>query len=349
MRLPDELRSNAEAYRSWINSFLKIGTEIVYLSQDDVKSIPVTPQEIRTLVEKALIAYSAKQVDMPPKIALHPIKDTFFHAMPAYVPGEFAAGIKWGSCYPENLKTYGYPQAQGLIIYNDQLSGMPLAVMDCKYVTEIRTAAVTYTAAKYLADNKTERAGMIGCGVEGRQHVKNLETVLPNLKKVYVYDIVEKAADALVANLQPSVRAEIVRASGYEELVKNSEVIISATVAAEGYKPVIKDEWIDGGKTILLCEGHTLYEDAVYKRADKYVVDSREQVEQFVQYGFYPFGHPEIYAETGEIAAGNATGRESPDELIVGNNFGMAVEDMFVVRALFDRALEKNIGVRLPL
>ncbi|MDR2049892.1 MAG: ornithine cyclodeaminase family protein, partial [Treponema sp.] len=337
MRLPGELRPAAEEYRAWIKKFLDIGKEIVYLSQDDVKRIPVTPPEIRSLVEKALVAYSAKQVDMPPKIALHPIKDTFFHAMPAYVPGEFAAGLKWGSCYPENMKTYGYPQAQGLIIYNDHLSGMPLAVMDCKYVTEIRTAAVTYTAALYLAPKETETAGMIGCGVEGRQHVKNLETVLPNLKKIYVYDIVEKAADALIADLQPSVKAAIVKASGYEELVKNSGVIISATVAAEGYNPVIKDQWIDGGKTILLCEGHTLYEDAVYKRADKYVVDSREQVEQFVQYGFYPFGHPEIYAETGEIAAGHAKGRESPDELIVGNNFGMAVEDMFVVRALFDR------------
>jgi ornithine cyclodeaminase/alanine dehydrogenase len=349
MRLPDELRQAAEKYRAWIQSFLKIGKEIVYLSQEDVKSIPVTPQEIRSLVEKALIAYSAKKVDMPPKIALHPIKDTFFHAMPAYVPEQFSAGLKWGSCYPENMKNYGYPQAQGLIIYNDHLSGMPLAVMDCKYVTEIRTAAVTYTAIKYLAPKETETAGMIGCGVEGRQHIKNLETVLPNLKKIYVYDIVEKAADALTAGIQPSVKAAIVKASGYEELVKNSEVIISATVAAEGYNPVIKNEWIGAGKTILLCEGHTLYEDAVYKRADKYIVDSREQVEQFVQYGFYPFGHPEIYAETGEIAGGNAAGRESSAELIVGNNFGMAVEDMFVVRALFDRALEKNIGTRLPL
>ncbi|MDR1506630.1 MAG: ornithine cyclodeaminase family protein [Treponema sp.] len=349
MRLPDDLRPAAEKYRAWITGFLAIGKEILYLSQDDVKSIPVTPHEIRSLAEKALVAYSAKQVDMPPKIALHPIRDTFFHAMPAYVPGEFAAGLKWGSCYPGNMKTFGYPQAQGLIIYNDHLSGMPLAVMDCKYVTEIRTAAVTYTAARYLAPKETETAGMIGCGVEGRQHVKNLETVLPNLKRIYIYDIVEKAADALLADLQPAVKASIVKASGYEELVKNSSVIISATVAAEGYSPVIRDEWIGGGKTILLCEGHTLYEDAVYKRADKYVVDSREQVEQFVQYGFYPFGHPEIYAETGEIAAGKAAGRESPGELIVGNNFGMAVEDMFVVRALFDRALEKNIGARLPL
>jgi ornithine cyclodeaminase/alanine dehydrogenase len=286
---------------------------------------------------------------MPSKIALHPLPDTFFHAMPAYVPELFAAGIKWGSCFPQNRRQFDFPQAQGLIIFNDQLSGMPLAVMDCKYITEIRTAAVTYTAIKYLAPRDTVTFGMIGCGVEGRQHIKNITSVLPNLRTIYVYDIFEDAADSLIADLQPGIGAKILKAASYEELVKNSPVIASATIAKEGYDPVIKDAWIDPGKTILLCEGHTLYEDAVFKRADKYIVDSREQVEQFVLYGYYPLGHPEIYAETGEVAAGTARGRENPDELIVGNNFGMAVEDMFVVRAVFDYAVEHQVGARLPL
>ncbi|MDR1445017.1 MAG: ornithine cyclodeaminase family protein [Treponema sp.] len=349
MKLPTELFQAAAEYRDWISSFLRIGEELVYLSQDDVKGIPLPPERVRDLVEQSLIAYSAKKTDMPSKIALHPLQDTFFHAMPAYVPELFAAGIKWGSCFPENRRQFGYPQAQGLIIFNDQLSGMPLAVMDCKYITEIRTAAVTYTAIKYLAPRDAVSFGMIGCGVEGRQHTKNSMTVLPNLSTIYVYDVFEDAADSLIADLQPGIGAKIVKAASYEELVKNSQVIASATIAKEGYDPVIKETWIEPGKTILLCEGHTLYEDAVFKRADKYIVDSREQVEQFVLYGYYPFGHPEIYAETGEVAAGTARGREHAGELIVGNNFGMAVEDMFVVRAVFDYALEHGIGARLPL
>ncbi|MDR2072995.1 MAG: ornithine cyclodeaminase family protein [Spirochaetaceae bacterium] len=349
MKLPEELLDAAEAYRNEVQKKLVVGHELLYLSQDDVKRIPVTPAEILDRTEKALIAYSAKKVDMPSKIALHPITDTFFHAMPAYVPEEFAVGIKWGSCYPGNREKYGFPQAQGLIIYSDHLSGLPLAVLDCKYVTEIRTAAVTYTAIKYLAPEHTETFGMIGCGVEGRQHVKNIETVLPGLKTIYVYDIYEKAAEKLIEDYQKTLRARIVKASSYEDLVKNSAVIASATVAAESYHPIIEDRWISGGKTILLCEGHTLYQDSIFKRADKYIVDSREQVEQFAAYGFYPFGHPPIHAETGEVAAGKAPGREHPGELIIANNFGMAVEDMFVLRLLFDRALEHAIGVRLPL
>ncbi|MDR3171349.1 MAG: ornithine cyclodeaminase family protein [Treponema sp.] len=349
MRLPDALKEAAEAYRRWILECLPIGKELLYLSQDHVKQVPLTPAEVLDLTEKALIAYSAQKVDMPSKIALHPLADTFFHAMPAYVPEQFVAGIKWGSCYPRNREQFGVPQAQGLILLSDHLSGLPLAVMDCKYITELRTAAVTYTAIKYLAPKNVETFGMIGCGVEGRQHVRNILSVLPGLKTIYVYDIFEKAADALIADLQPCIGAQIVKAASYEALVKNTQVIASATIASEGYNPVIKDEWIEKGKTILLCEGHTLYEDPVFKRADKYIVDSREQVEQFVQYGFYPFGHPVIHAETGEVAAGKVRGRENTEELIIANNFGMAVDDMFVVRAIFDRALEHRIGVRLPL
>ncbi|MDR1107926.1 MAG: ornithine cyclodeaminase family protein [Spirochaetaceae bacterium] len=349
MKLAKDLYQVAQEYRDWIGGHLRIGEELVYLSQDEVKRIPLSAERIRDLVEKSLIAYSAKKVDMPSKIALHPLPDTFFHAMPAYVPELFAAGIKWGSCFPQNRQQFGFPQAQGLIIFSDPLSGMPLAVMDCKYITEIRTAAVTYTAIKYLAPRDAVSFGMIGCGVEGRQHVKNITTVLPNLRTIYVYDIFEEAADSLIADLQGGIGAKIVKAASYEELVVNSPVIASATVAKEGYDPVIRDAWIGPGKTILLCEGHTLYEDAVFKRADKYIVDSREQVEQFVSYGYYPLGHPEIYAETGEVAAGTARGRETPGELIVGNNFGMAVEDMFVVRAVFDIAVEHRVGVRLPL
>jgi ornithine cyclodeaminase/alanine dehydrogenase len=166
-----------------------------------------------------------------------------------------------------------------------------------------------------------------------------------------VYDIYEKAADSLIADLGDGEHAgaNIIKAASCEELVKNAPVFVTATVAKEGYNPVIMDSWVRGGKTILMCDGHTLFDDKLIKRADKYIVDSREQTEQFVGYGYYPFGYPPVHGETGEVAAGKVTGRENNDELIIANNFGMAVEDMFVVRALFDRALEKGIGVRLPL
>nr|WP_315023407.1 ornithine cyclodeaminase family protein [uncultured Aminipila sp.] len=349
MKLSKELYPEAEKYREWVNKKLTIGKELLYLTQEDVRNIQITPEEILDLTEKALVAYSKKNVDMPAKIGIHPLHETFYHAMPAYAPEAFAAGIKWGSCYPENSKKYGYPQAEGLIIFNDHLSGIPIAILDCIYVTEIRTAAVTYASIKKLANTNSEIFGMIGSGVEGRQHVKNIEKVLPNLKEIYVYDIFEEAVDNLIKDLQPGLKAKIIKASSLEDLVRNSEVIASATVITEQPEPKIKDEWVEGGKTILLCDCHSLYEDKTLKRADKYLVDSIEQHELFKGYGYYPDGLPDIYAETGEVVGDSKKGRENKDELIVCNNVGMAVEDMYVVRSLFDKALENGIGRKLPL
>jgi len=269
--------------------------------------------------------------------------------MPAYVPEVFAAGIKWGSCYPDNQKKYGCSQANGLIILNDHLSGVPIAVLDCIYVTEIRTAAVTYASAKYLAGADTETFGMIGCGVEGRQHVKNITLALPNLKKIYVYDVLDDAAESLIRDLQPKVPVKIIKASSFEEIAKSAQVLASATVINEAPKPDIRDEWISKGQTVLLCDTHSRFENETVIRADKYIVDSIEQHELLKGYGYYPHGLPEIYAETGEITGGVKAGRESSDELIICNNIGMAVEDMFVAPKLFDRALEAGIGRKLPL
>ncbi|MBN7774471.1 ornithine cyclodeaminase family protein [Clostridium aminobutyricum] len=338
-----------EEYRNWISEYLDIGKEVLYLTQEDVRKIPLSPSEVLELTEKALIAYSAKKTDMPAKIGIHPLPETFFHAMPAYVPEAYAAGIKWGSCYPENKKRYGYSQANGLILFNDHLSGVPLSILDCIYVTEIRTAAVSYASAKVLADSNATTFGMIGCGVEGRQHVKNISDVLPKLEKIIIYDIWEEAADRLIQDFQPEIQAKIIKAKSFEEIAKSSEVLTSATVITEKPEPKIKDEWIGAGQTLLLCDCHSLYEDKTIKRADKYLVDSIEQHQLLQGYGYYPDGLPAIYAETGEVVGGTKKGRESGDELIVCNNVGMAVEDMFVVRSLFDRALETGIGRKLPL
>lgn len=338
-----------EEYRDWIAQHINIGKEILYLTQEDVRSIPISADEVLSLTEKALIAYSAGKTDMPAKIGIHPLPDTFYHAMPAYVPEAYAAGIKWGSCYPENKKLYGYSQANGLIIFNDHLSGVPLAILDCIYVTEIRTAAVTYASAKYLANTEATSFGMIGCGVEGRQHVKNICNVLPNLEEIYVYDIWEAAADSLIEDLQPTIPAKIIKARTYEEIAKSSEVIASATIITEVPKPKIKDEWISDGQTILLCDCHSLYEDKTLRRADKYLVDSIEQHKLLEGYGYYPYGLPDIYGETGEVVGKTKKGRETKKELIVCNNVGMAVEDMVVVRSLFDRAIQQGIGRKLPL
>ena len=338
-----------ESERKLVEEHLEIGKEILYLTREEAKNIGLSDGQILALTEKALAAHGNKRTEMPAKIGLHPLKDTLMHAMPAYLPDHFACGIKWASCFPANRERFGLTQTSGLLIYNDPESGWPLAVMDAVWITEKRTPAVTSVAAKHLAPAEAATFGMIGCGVQGRAHVGMIERVLADLETVYVYDVFEEAALDLARDLQPIVKARIVKAGSIEEVVRSSQVVASATAITAQPRPRIRDSWVRRGQTILMCDMHSLYEDATMKRADKYLVDSIEEHELFVGYGYYPDGLPEIYAETGEVAAGLKKGRENPEELIVCNNVGMAVEDMMVAKALFDRALSTGAGTKLPL
>lgn len=334
--------------REWIMEKLKIGKEMLYLTLEDVKKAGPSIEDILALTQSALIAHGKKDYEMPAKIGVHPYEEVFYHAMPAYVPSRNAVGLKWIECYPSNPSKFNLPQTTGLLIINDVESGCPLALMDATWVTAMRTPAVTSLAAKVLhADAET--FGMYGCGVQGVEHCRFMVHTLPNLKKIYVYDIKEEVMDKLVKKVQPEINAEIICAPDPETVARNCEVMSSATVILLEQLAVVKNEWVGGGQTILPCDLNTFWDPAISKRADKYIVDSAEEHQLFAEMGYFPDGLPDISCETGEVLANASPGRENPDELIVCSNIGMAVCDVVVGKEVFRRALEKEVGRILPL
>jgi ornithine cyclodeaminase/alanine dehydrogenase len=334
--------------REGIAKKLKIGEEILYITKAECQSVGLTDQRALELTRDALIAHGKKEYEMPAKIGIHPFPEVFFHAMPAYVPSKKAAGVKWIECYPNNPSKFNLPQTTGLLILNDILSGCPIAIMDCTWITALRTPAVTVLAAEALHPD-AETFGMFGCGVQGTGHVKFIVKTLKKLKKIYIYDVSEKAMDQLIAEVQPEIDVEIVKGKYPQALAEKCDVMSSATLIVRDTLSIVKNEWVSKGQTILPCDLNTFWDPKIPQRADKYITDSKEEHELFASMGYFPDGLPEIACETGEILAGLKQGRTSKDELIVCSNIGMSVCDMVVAREIFDLALEKNIGVVLPL
>lgn len=345
----DEISNNTrirEGYKKKLN----IGQEVLYLSEQDCKDTGTTIIEIIDATEKAMIEYAKDNVEMPAKIGIHPMPDCLMHAMPAYLPEHYSCGIKWGSNFPTNKKLFpDVTPTNCQIIYNDALTGLPLAIMDATWITEVRTPATALVGIKHGANLDAKTFGMIGCGIQGKSNVKMVSNVLKNLETIYIYDVVEAAMDALIEICQPLVKAKIIKAKSYEEIAKKADVIVSALPIAHHPNPHIKKEWIRNGQTLICLDCHTVYEDAIYKAADKYYVDSKEQHELLIDYGYYPYGLPKITGETGAMAAGLVPKRENRDELVIINNVGIATEDMMCAKIIFERALEKDIGIKLPL
>jgi ornithine cyclodeaminase/alanine dehydrogenase len=304
--------------------------------------------EILGIVRETLIAHGKGEYEMPAKIGVHPFTEVFYHAMPAYVPGRLATGCKWIECYPQNPVKYGIPQTTGLLIMNDTMSGAPVAVMDCTWITAMRTPAVTVIAAEVLHPD-AETFGMFGCGVQGFEHVRFVHRTLRKLKKIYVSDVRREVAEKLARDLAGEVPAEIVVEDSPEAMAKSCEVMSSATLIVQQPIAVVKDAWISKGQTIIPCDMNTFWDPATQRRADKYIVDSRDEHELFAGMGYFPDGLPKIVAQTGEVVAGLKPGRENKDELIVCSNIGMSVFDVALGQAVMTRALDAGVGVKLPL
>jgi ornithine cyclodeaminase/alanine dehydrogenase-like protein (mu-crystallin family) len=121
-------------------------SKLLYLSQADVDAVGLTMREIIDALEVAFKEKGEGKVEMPPKPGIHPQPDAFIHAMPAYIPALKSAGLKWVSGFPENLDR-GLPYITGLLVLNDPETGLPLSVMDCVWITAMRTGAATALAA----------------------------------------------------------------------------------------------------------------------------------------------------------------------------------------------------------
>ncbi len=337
-----------EAERRKLSEKLDIGREFLYLTRAEcIQAGPGLP-EVLNIVRDTLVAHGRGNYEMPAKIGIHPFPEVFYHAMPAYVPGQLACGCKWIECYPQNPEKYGLPQTTSLMTLNEVLCGAPVAVMDGTWVTAMRTPAVTVLAAAALHPN-ARSFGMFGCGVQGREHVRFAPLALPKLERIFVYDVRPQAARELAAALQPETPVEIVVGESFEQVAKTCEVLSSATIITPKPIAAVKDAWVGPGQTLLPCDLNTFWDPATQRRADRYIVDSADEHRLFAEMGYFPDGLPAITCQTGEVLAGLAQGRRSPDELVVCSNIGMSVLDVALGQLILTRALELGLGARLPL
>ena len=109
------------------------GESVRYLSRADVEAVGLSGIEVIEILDAAFRAKRAGDVEMPPKIGVHPRDDAFIHAMPAYLSSSDAVGLKWVAGYPGN-PARGLPYVSGLLILNDVETGLPSSVMDCTWI-----------------------------------------------------------------------------------------------------------------------------------------------------------------------------------------------------------------------
>ncbi len=321
--------------------------KILYLSQADVVSVGLEMAEIIQLLEKAFAEKGQGRVEMPPKPGIHPGGgDNFIHAMPAYIPALNAAGIKWVSGFPENTKK-GLPYISGLLILNDPETGIPLAVMDCGWITAVRTAAASAVSAKRLARPASTRLGILGCGVQGHTHAEALNVLFP-IEEIMAYDIRPEAVEKFSQTIRGKLGLKVTAASSPQEAVTGCDLVVTAGPILKKPHKTIKAGWLDPGAFASLVDFDSYWDPAALKEADKFCTDDLNQFLYYQSAGYFQ-DTPPVHADLGELVAGLKLGRETAVERTIACNLGLALDDMAVAPTVYRRAVDMGIGVWLPL
>ena len=319
---------------------------ILYLSRADVEKVALDMPTILKLLEEAFKEKGNGKVEMPPKPGIHTMPDAFIHAMPAFIPSLHSAGIKWVSGYPDNFKR-GLPYITGLLILNDDETGIPYAVMDCTWITAYRTGAASGLAAKYLARPESEVAAILACGVQGRTNLEALATVFP-LKRVYAYDIRPEVQEKFITEMKKKFKFEILPAKSPKEAVMQSDLVVTSGPILKHPTPIIEKDWLKPGGFGSAVDFDSYWTGPAMAQMDKISTDDHAQFEYYREGGYFS-QTPAPYADLGQLATGQKPGRGSEKERNLAINLGLAMDDMAIAPEIYRRARAKEIGTWLPL
>jgi alanine dehydrogenase len=309
--------------------------------------------ELITAMESAVARFSAREVLQPVRTVLTvgPTK-AYFGLMPAYIEQPARLGAKLVTVFNEN-HTRGLPSHLATIVLLDPDTGALIALMDGRYITESRTAAVSAVSARYLSHAEAGTLAIIGSGVQARSHLEAYAEVRA-LREVRVWSPNPRSRERFVEEMTGHAGARINNCSSAEQAVRGADLVVLATSSPT---PVIEDRWITAGAHVV-CVGacrpdqREMAPELVAR--GRLFVDSRaaalvESGDVVLAIREQRFGESHIAGEIGELVLGRVPGRKSMDQITIFKSLGMAVEDVVTADLVFRKALETGAGSELTL
>lgn len=293
----------------------------LFLTEEQVRK-HLRMADLIPAMEKALLDFSEGKATQPVRsvVKVEP-PGGFLGLMPAHTPD--GLGLKAVTFYPSNAER-GIPTHMATIFLVDPETGTPLAIMDGRLITEMRTAAVSAAATKLLASSDAKVLAILGSGVQARSHVEALRLVR-KFQETRVWSPTREHAERFAREIGA-------KATSAQEAVRGADVIVTVT---NSKTPVLKGSWLKPGchvNAIGACrpDWRELDDEAM---SNVVLVDSREGAAK--ESGDVILSGTKIYAELGEALVGKVPLRAS--ETTIFKSLGMAVEDiaaaMLVYRA----------------
>jgi ornithine cyclodeaminase/alanine dehydrogenase len=262
----------------------------------------------------------------------------------------FAAKVNGN--FPENGVRFGLPTIQGVIVLCSAENGSPLAVMDSRDITSLRTAAATAVAAKFLARRGSRRVTVCGCGNQGRVQLIAVLRICP-VEIVFAYDKDVEKARRFARGIAAEIGLTVQAVSDLTDAVRQSDVCVTCTTSSQ---PLLYSDDVSPGTFIAAVGADNPQKQELHPKLmarSKIVCDVLDQcasmgdLHHALDAGVMT--PSDVHAELGEIVAGNKAGRESEEEITIFDSTGMALQDVAAAAILYEKAEKQESGLRVSL
>jgi ornithine cyclodeaminase/alanine dehydrogenase len=326
---------------------------MLILSESDLRAV-LTMRDVIDAVEQGFRALARGDVTAPERLRLDvPPHNGVLLEMPAYadLDGAGALGTKIVSVFEENARR-GLESVQAVCLLLDSETGVPLSLMDGRFITAIRTAATSAVATKLMTAGGSKRLAIFGAGVQALFHIEAMIEVA-EIEQVYIMSRSANKARALADRVRTvhNLSCELVSA---EQAAATANLICMCTSSPV---PLFDGRLLNAGTHINAVGAFTpstreLDTEAV--RRARVIIDAEsaagcEAGEILIPISEGAIDASHVKGTLAEVVSGEVAGRELPSEITLFKSCGLAIEDLVTARLAFARAITRGIGTTVEI
>jgi len=324
--------------------------KVTILTEKDIRNSIGFEEKAIQAIENGYSQLSSGNATLPPIMRIDiPENNGEVDVKTAYIKGLDRFAIKIAAGFFDNYK-FGLPTGSGIMLIISAVTGNVEAILlDNGYLTDLRTGIAGAIAAKYLAREKVETAGVIGTGMQARYQIRGLRSVR-EFKKVLVYGIIPEEVKKYVSDMENELGIEVIASDSAKTVVQNSDVVVTTTPSKDAY---LQPGWLHPGLHITCMGSDSPHKQEIHSKvfdlAIKIVCDSRDQcfilgeLHHALDAGIIT-KNDEIF-EIGEITSGKIKGRTNDEEITICDLTGVGVQDTQIALLAFEKAMQRQCGI----
>jgi len=323
-----------------------------FVSGLDIDQLALTRAQVVDAVELAVSDHGQGKVVFEPRVHLVPDNGGagHFNVLRGHLSRLSVSGIKVVGDFVPNY-TRGLPSELGLVTLYDPGTGVPLAILDATMITQARTGAMTAVGARYLARASSKVLGHMGARGTAWWNVMMLDDLF-DFTEIRVTSKRPESRDAFAERLAADLGKPVRSVATARETFEGADILIEASRLTEP-TPLLRTEWVAPGAFVVPYGTISAVEDDLLDVMDKVVVDDWREA-QSGRFGALRrhvdsgrLSEQSLYAELGQIVAGDKPGRESDKERILLWHRGLSILDIAVAHLILQLAEAADVGTML--